>query len=71
VLVKDFYNYEDKYKNNEAQIKIPANISDVEQKEIKKLAEKVYKITECCGFARIDFFIANDEIYMNEVNTLP
>jgi D-alanine-D-alanine ligase-like ATP-grasp enzyme len=40
-LIKDFYNYSDKYKNNEAQVKIPANISIKETQQIKALAEKI------------------------------
>jgi len=69
--VKDFYNYEDKYQNNEAQVRIPAAISDPQKEIIKKLAEKTYRICECRGFARIDFFLVDDEIYINEINTLP
>jgi D-alanine-D-alanine ligase len=70
-LVKDFYAYEDKYINNEATVKIPADITLSQHQQIKKLAETVYRKCECRGFARIDFFIANGEVYINEVNTLP
>ncbi len=71
VLAKDFYNYEDKYTNNEATIRIPAVISDIDQEKIKDLAMRVYKLCDCSWFARIDFFIANKTIYLNEINTLP
>lgn len=71
ILSKDFYDYKDKYKNNEARVCIPANISLSEKKKIKELAQKVYKICDCSGFARIDFFIVNKNIYLNEINTLP
>jgi len=71
VLTKDFYDYEDKYKNNEATVRIPANISDIERKKIQNFAQKAYKLCDCSGFARVDFFIANKKIYLNEINTLP
>lgn len=70
-LVKDFYNYDDKYSLGEAQVIIPASISLKQSQEIKILAEKVYKLCCCSGFARIDFFIVRNKIYLNEINTLP
>ena len=71
VLTKDFYDYEDKYKNNEATVRIPAWISDDDKQRIKDLAIQTYKLCDCSGFARIDFFIADKNIYLNEINTLP
>jgi len=71
ILTKDFYDYEDKYKNNEATVQIPANISESLRWEIKLLAEKIYRISDCRGFARIDFFVIDNQIYINEINTLP
>jgi D-alanine-D-alanine ligase len=71
ILTKDFYDYEDKYKNNEATVRIPANISSTQQKKIQNLAVKIYKLCDCSGFARIDFFVAGKKIYLNEINTLP
>ncbi len=71
ILVKDFYDYNDKYKHNQSSFQIPANISDSQKKEIKDLATKIYKLCNCSGFARIDFFITEEKIYLNEINTLP
>lgn len=71
LLTKDFYNYEDKYTNNEVTICIPAAISNIDQEKIKDLAMRVYKLCDCSWFARIDFFITNKTIYLNEINTLP
>ena len=71
LLTKDFYDYEDKYKNNDATVRIPAKITSAEKKKIQELAVKVYKLCDCSGFARIDFFISGKNIYLNEINTLP
>lgn len=71
ILSKDFYDYEDKYKNNEAKVQIPANISQIEKVKITELANKIYRLCDCRGFARIDFFLSWWEIYINEINTLP
>jgi len=71
VLSKEFYDYEDKYKKNKTEIKIPAKLSKKEEREIMMIAEKVYRLCDCRGFSRIDFFVAKNKIYLNEINTLP
>jgi len=70
-LAKDFYNYEDKYKLGQAQAVIPAKINVKQAEEIKRLSAKAYKLFNCQGFARIDFFLYEGKIYLNEINTLP
>jgi D-alanine-D-alanine ligase len=70
-LVKDFYSYDDKYKAGEAKVVIPAEISKQQIETIKTIAQKVYKLCGCSGFARVDFFLHNNKIYLNEINTLP
>ena len=71
VLSKEFYDYDDKYNLNEAKVNIPANLTDIQIQEIQDMALKVYKLCDCRGFARIDFFVSNSKIYLNETNTLP
>jgi len=70
-LAKDFYNYDDKYKLGEAQVVIPAKIKAEFIKTVRKLAPRIYRLAECQGFARVDFFISRGKIYINEINTLP
>lgn len=70
-LAKDFYDYDDKYKKGEARQVIPADLPANTKKEIKKLTEKIYRLCDCRGFARIDFFLHSGKIYLNEINTLP
>lgn len=70
----DFYSYEAKYEDeNGANVKIPADITSEMKIEIEKLAINTYKTLCLQGLARVDFFIdkETDEIYINEVNTLP
>ena len=69
----EFYSYDEKYKNNKTKIKIPADVTSEEMNNIKKIAEKVFRILNCKDLSRIDFFIDKNtnEIYVNEINTLP
>lgn len=71
VLDKDFYSYEDKYELGQATVNIPAKIDDNFKNIIRNIVLRVYKITDCQWFARVDFFVKNGDIYVNEINTLP
>ncbi|MGX7419829.1 D-alanine--D-alanine ligase family protein [Carnobacterium gallinarum] len=68
-----FYTYEEKYLDESGAIlEIPAKISDSLTKEIQKQALAAYQLMECKGLARVDFFLtADNQIYLNEINTLP
>ena len=70
---EEFYSYDAKYKNEESRTDIPANISEELSNKIKKQAIKAFKAIDGKGLSRVDFFIENetDEIYINEINTLP
>lgn len=71
---KEFYDYEAKYfDGGKSKICIPANITKEQEDIIRALAIDAYKALDCCGFARVDFFISKDtdKIYINEINTIP
>lgn len=68
----EFYDYESKYISNDSKLNIPANLDQKIIDKIRETAIKVYKILDCSGLSRIDFFVKkNNEIILNEVNTLP
>ena len=69
----EFYSYDAKYKNVESKTQIPANISKETDNKIRKLAVKAYKLLDCKGLSRVDFFVEKEtgKIYINEINTMP
>lgn len=69
----DFYDYEDKYVNNNTTLQIPALLEAEQLNKIQELAIKAYQALDCSGLARMDFFLTKDtqEILINEINTLP
>lgn len=69
----EFYNYEAKYLDPQgADLIIPANLPSAVIDQIQTIAKKAFQALNCAGMARIDFFVtANNEIYLNEVNTIP
>lgn len=73
---KEFLTYEDKYVNNkkgksEAKRRIPADIDEVLKEKIEKFAKESFKAVDGCGNARIDFLFDGNNIYVNEINTIP
>ena len=73
---KEFLTYEDKYVNKkkvatESKRRIPADIPDEVTETIKDYAKKSFKSVDCCGNARIDFLYDGNNIYVNEINTIP
>lgn len=68
----DFYDYADKYQNNATKFELPARLPKEKIQEIQALAVEVYKIANCDGLSRVDFFLdKNLKVYINEINTLP
>lgn len=53
--------------------KVPADITEEQTKEVKRLTEKAFKALNSKGVVRIDFIIDNDDgkVYANEINTIP
>jgi D-alanine-D-alanine ligase len=51
--------------------KIPADITDEQRTFIRETAVKAFKTLGCGGVARIDFLLDGEEIYFNEINTIP
>lgn len=73
IVKHEFYSYEAKYlDDNGAEIVIPAKLTPIQTENIRALAVQTYRALSCDGLARVDFFMkSNDELIVNEVNTLP
>jgi len=69
----DFYDYQTKYTEGEADLSIPAPVPDNITKQIQELAKQAFTVVDAAGLARVDMFYepATGEIYLNEINTLP
>lgn len=70
---RDFYSYEAKYIDEDGAIlKIPADIPEETVKRIQETALKTFQALEGVGLGRVDVFLtAEDQIFVNEINTMP
>ncbi|WP_146547897.1 D-alanine--D-alanine ligase [Rummeliibacillus suwonensis] len=70
--VTEFYDYDSKYNDNKTALLIPAPVTDQVIETMSDMAIRAFKILDCSGLVRSDFFVtAEDEVYINEVNTMP
>jgi D-alanine-D-alanine ligase len=69
----EFYDYNAKYIDGKSELLIPAPLPARTSAQVRELAVKAFKALDCAGMARVDFLInsATNEIYLNEINTLP
>lgn len=70
---KNFLSYSDKYfvKGGGSGRIFPADIDSELTNAIKTLAKKSYKALSCSGVARVDFLLKDENLYVNEINTIP
>ena len=66
-----FYDYDAKYKLGTSVLNIPALITEEQTEKLRETAKKAYTACGCSGLSRVDFFVCEDEIYLNEINTIP
>jgi D-alanine-D-alanine ligase len=70
----EFYSYESKYLDeNGAELVIPAAIPAHISEKIREVAKIIFGALECEGMARVDLLLDRNtnEIFFNEVNTIP
>ena len=67
-----FYSYEAKYIDEKgADLQIPADLPSDITKKIQELAIKTFKVLCCEGMARVDFFLKENQVFVNELNSIP
>jgi D-alanine-D-alanine ligase len=67
----DWYDYEAKYSDGGMELVVPAPFGEDTIARVRELAAEVFRLAGCSGFARCDFFVADGEVLVNEINTIP
>ncbi len=78
----EFYDYNAKYHSAASIPIIPADFTEAESKQIRKMAIAAFRACDCAGLARVDFLMEPASqskkgkrkparIYLNEINTMP
>jgi D-alanine-D-alanine ligase len=69
----EFYDYDDKYSGDGAELVIPADLPTAVSDDARALAVRAFHAVRAEGFARVDFFYEEGGrgLLLNEVNTIP
>jgi D-alanine-D-alanine ligase len=71
VVGREFYDYEAKYLDGGADLKVPTELTSSELNQMQELAIKAFLALGCQGLARTDFFLTDTGFVITEVNTMP
>jgi D-alanine-D-alanine ligase len=69
----EFYDYDDKYNDGVAELRIPAPLDEVVAEDIRDMACRVFRAYRGEGLARVDFLYEENGRgpLFNEINTMP
>ena len=70
---KEFLSFDEKYinKNKNRKKDFPAQISQELKDKLKRYAKRAFKAISASGVARIDFLVKDNQVFINEINTIP
>jgi D-alanine-D-alanine ligase len=67
----EFYDYAAKYTPGLSETTTTAEVTPLQKATILKLARDAYRAIAAEGFARVDFLVAGERIFVSEINTIP
>jgi D-alanine-D-alanine ligase len=71
LLGGDWYDYAAKYGDGGMELRVPAELPDAAREEVRRLAVDTFVRVGCSGLARVDFFVDDGRVLVNELNTMP
>jgi D-alanine-D-alanine ligase len=71
IASREFYDYAAKYTAGLSETTTHAAVPGAMRATMLKIARDAYRAIGAEGFARIDFLVVDDEIYLSEINTIP
>jgi D-alanine-D-alanine ligase len=72
IASREFYDYDDKYVLGTAETVAPTDLTKSQLAHAQRVATAAYRALRVEGLARVDLFLTeDDEVVVNEVNTMP
>ncbi len=68
---REFYDYIAKYTPGMSETSAHADLGPQQKALVRKLARDAYRAIGTEGFARIDFLVSGEQVYLSEINTIP
>jgi len=68
----EFYTFDAKYVDSKAvSIEVPAKLNAGDIEKIRELSVRAFVALKCEDYARVDLFLSEEGIFVNEINTIP
>ena len=67
----EFYDFEAKYVDDAVELIVPAHLPEEVRNRAQSVAKEVFVTMDCAGLARVDMFVIDQGIVVNELNTMP
>lgn len=69
---KQFLDFDEKYVNS-AKVKriVDAKLSSKVSNQIQSMAKKAFLVCDCFGVVRMDFLVTENQVFLNEINSIP
>src|SRR5215208_3115126 len=61
VINSDWYDYEAKYQPGGMELQVPPRLPEPVRERVRELAIEVFRLVDCAGMARVDFFVEDPE----------
>ncbi len=71
ILCNGLYGYDEKYSSGDVGLAIRADLPEGQRELIREYSRRLVRALGVRDIARVDFFLTEDEIYFNEINTMP
>jgi D-alanine-D-alanine ligase len=68
---REFYDYVAKYTDGVSETATAADIAGDLAARVRALAMEAYRAVGCEGFARVDFLLDGERLFVSEINTIP
>ncbi len=66
-----FYDYDAKYNNPSSETDVDPELREEDRETIRNAAKAVFTAVDGFSLSRVDFFLTEDGVVFNEINTLP
>ena len=70
-LGHEWYDYASKYDEGGMELVIPPDLPEETIRRVQDVAVDAFRLTDCEGMARVDCFVVDGEVVVNELNTIP
>ena len=70
-LGHEWYDYASKYDEGGMDLVIPPDLPEATLEEVQRTAVETFVVTDCEGMARVDCFVVDGKVVVNELNTIP